>query len=82
MFAHAKSLSRFVRVKMKCGRTASVFGDIRGAVVGAIGLGIVESLCAAYISVPYKDAFAFIVFFAFLMVRPQGLFGEKIAEKA
>jgi branched-chain amino acid transport system permease protein len=32
--------------------------------------------------VPYKDAFAFIVLFAFLMVRPQGLFGEKIAEKA
>lgn len=58
------------------------FGDIRGAVVGGIGLGIVESLCAAYISVPYKDAFAFIVLFAFLMVRPQGLFGEKIAEKA
>lgn len=58
------------------------FGDIRGAVVGGIGLGIVESLCAAYISVPYKDAFAFIILFAFLMVRPQGLFGEKIAEKA
>ena len=58
------------------------FGDIRGAVVGGLGLGIVESLCAAYISVPYKDAFAFIVLFAFLMVRPQGLFGEKIAEKA
>jgi branched-chain amino acid transport system permease protein len=58
------------------------FGDIRGAVVGGIGLGIVESFCAAYISVPYKDAFAFIVLFAFLMVRPQGLFGEKIAEKA
>ncbi len=58
------------------------FGDIRGAVVGGIGLGIIESLCAAYISVPYKDAFAFIVLFAFLMVRPQGLFGEKIAEKA
>jgi branched-chain amino acid transport system permease protein len=58
------------------------FGDIRGAVIGGIGLGIVESFCAAYISVPYKDAFAFIVLFAFLMVRPQGLFGEKIAEKA
>lgn len=58
------------------------FGDIRGAIVGGIGIGVVETLGAAFISVPYKDAFAFIVLFAFLMVRPQGLFGEKISQKA
>ena len=43
---------------------------------------MVETLGAAYISVPYKDAFAFLMLLAFLMVRPQGLFGERIAEKA
>ncbi|MDP4026154.1 branched-chain amino acid ABC transporter permease [Methylobacterium sp. NEAU 140] len=58
------------------------FGDIRGAILGGLGLGIIENLGAAYISVPYKDAFAFLVLFAFLMVLPQGIFGEKIAEKA
>jgi branched-chain amino acid transport system permease protein len=58
------------------------FGDIRGAIVGGLGLGIIENLGAAYISVPYKDAFAFLVLFIFLMVLPQGIFGEKIAEKA
>ena len=58
------------------------FGDIRGAIVGGLGLGIIENLGAAYISVPYKDAFAFLVLFLFLMVLPQGIFGEKIAEKA
>ena len=42
----------------------------------------IETLGAAYISVPYKDAFAFLMLFAFLLVRPQGLFGERIAEKA
>jgi hypothetical protein len=45
-------------------------------------LGVVETFGAAYISVPYKDAFAFIVLVVFLLFRPQGLFGEKVAEKA
>jgi branched-chain amino acid transport system permease protein len=58
------------------------YGSIPGAILGGLALGIVETLGAAYISVPYKDAFAFLMLLTFLMVRPQGLFGEKIAEKA
>jgi branched-chain amino acid transport system permease protein len=58
------------------------FGDVTGAVVGGVTLGVVETFGAAYISVPYKDAFAFLVLFIFLLVRPQGIFGERIAEKA
>ena len=58
------------------------FGSIPGAILGGLGLGIVETFGAAYISVPYKDAIAFAVLLLFLLVRPQGLFGERIAEKA
>lgn len=58
------------------------FGDITGAIVGGLLLGVVESFGASYISVPYKDAFAFLLLFIFLLVRPQGIFGEKISEKA
>ena len=58
------------------------FGSIPGAILGGLALGIVETFGAAYISVPYKDAIAFAVLLAFLLVRPQGLFGERIAEKA
>jgi branched-chain amino acid transport system permease protein len=32
--------------------------------------------------VPFKDAFAFLVLILFLIVRPQGIFGERVAEKA
>ena len=58
------------------------FGDVKGAIVGGILLGIAESFAAAYISVPYKDAFAFLLLFIFLLFRPQGIFGEKVSEKA
>lgn len=58
------------------------FGDVRGAIVGGLAMGVVESLGAAYVSVVYKDAFAFLVLVIFLLFRPQGIFGEKIAEKA
>ncbi|HEY6336842.1 MAG TPA: branched-chain amino acid ABC transporter permease [Alphaproteobacteria bacterium] len=58
------------------------FGNVTGAIVGGLALGVVETFGAAYLSVPYKDAFAFLVLFVFLLFRPQGMFGEKIAEKA
>ena len=41
-----------------------------------------ETFGAAYISVPYKDGFAFFVLILFLIFRPQGIFGERVAEKA
>jgi len=58
------------------------FGDVTGSIVGGLLLGVVEAFGAHYISVPYKDAFAFLLLFIFLLLRPQGIFGEKISEKA
>jgi len=58
------------------------FGDVTGAIIGGIALGVIETFGAAYISVPYKDGFAFLVLVLFLIFRPQGIFGERVAEKA
>ena len=58
------------------------FGDVAGAIIGGLALGVIETFGASYISVPYKDAFAFLVLVMFLAFRPQGLFGERFAEKA
>jgi branched-chain amino acid transport system permease protein len=58
------------------------FGDVAGAIIGGLALGIIETFGAAYISVPYKDGFAFLVLVLFLIFRPQGIFGERVAEKA
>ena len=73
--------------------TAAVFGDIgnlAGAVVGGILLGLIESLGAGYIGAltggvlgsHYSDIFAFIVLIAVLTLRPSGLLGERVADRA
>ena len=73
--------------------TAAVFGGIGnlgGAVVGGILLGLVESIGAGYIGAltggvlgsNYSDIFAFIVLIGMLTLRPSGLLGERGADRA
>ena len=73
--------------------TAAVFGGIGnlgGAVVGGILLGLIESLGAGYIGQltggvlgsHYSDIFAFIVLIIVLTLRPSGLLGERVADRA
>ena len=56
-------------------------GNIPGAMVGGLLLGVIEALGAAYISFALKDAIAFFVLILILIVRPTGLLGERVAEK-
>ncbi|NKE69667.1 branched-chain amino acid ABC transporter permease [Candidatus Manganitrophus noduliformans] len=65
--------------------TAAVLGgigNIPGAMVGGLLLGLVESLGAAYISSEFKDGFAFLILIFVLIFRPSGLLGEKVPERA
>ncbi|MCX8520237.1 MAG: branched-chain amino acid ABC transporter permease [Rhodoferax sp.] len=73
--------------------TAAVFGGIgnlAGAVVGALLLGLIESIGAGYIGdltggvlgSHYSDIFAFIVLIIILTLRPSGLLGERVADRA
>jgi branched-chain amino acid transport system permease protein len=60
--------------------TAAVLGGIgnlRGAMVGGLLLGLVEAYGSAAIGAQWKDAFAFIVLVIVLMFRPTGIFGEQ-----
>jgi len=56
-------------------------GNIPGAMVGGILLGVIEAMGAAYISIAWKDAIAFLVLIAILIFRPTGLLGERVADK-
>ncbi len=73
--------------------TAAVLGgigNITGAVVGGLLLGIIESLGAGYIGdltggflgSHYQDIFAFAVLILVLLFRPSGIMGERVADRA
>ena len=73
--------------------TAAVLGGIGnmgGAMVGGVLLGVIEVLGAGYIGTVthglfgsnYQDIFAFIVLILVLTLRPQGLLGERVADRA
>lgn len=53
------------------------FGNMYGAILGGLLLGFVETLGSLYLSSAYKDAFSFILLIVILIVRPQGLLGQK-----
>ncbi|MFR9796354.1 branched-chain amino acid ABC transporter permease [Streptomyces sp. MS06] len=64
--------------------TAAVIGGIgnlRGAVLGAIVLGLLESFGIAYLGSEWRDVFAFGFLILFLTVRPTGLLGERVTER-
>jgi len=64
--------------------TAAVLGgigSIPGAMFGGLFLGFVESMGASYISSEYKDAYAFLVLIAVLLIKPSGIFGKTPEEK-
>ena len=56
-------------------------GNVPGAVVGGLIIGIIESFVGGSHFSNYRDAIAFIILIAILMFRPSGLFGKYQAEK-
>ena len=57
-------------------------GDVRGALIAGLLLGVVETLTAGYIDSGLKEAVAFIMLVAVLWTRPSGLFGRAHIQRA
>lgn len=73
--------------------TAAVLGgigNITGALLGGMVLGLLESFAASYFSIftdgafgaEYKDIFAFLILIAILIFKPSGLLGQTVGQKA
>jgi branched-chain amino acid transport system permease protein len=56
-------------------------GNIRGAVVGALIMGLSEQYIVVYGSSTFRDALAFVILIGILLFRPTGIFGKRMAEK-
>jgi branched-chain amino acid transport system permease protein len=78
-FVHANM--GFIGLKAFPAAVVGGFGSLPGAIVGGLVIGIVESLAGFYLPEGFKDTAAYIVVLLMLMVKPNGLFGEKLRKK-
>lgn len=65
--------------------TAAVLGgigNVRGAVVGGLVLGVVENLGVACVQSSWRDVIAFMILVLVLMIRPTGILGERLGRSA
>ena len=66
------------------GFAAAILGGLNslpGAIVGGLILGVSESLAGGFISIAFKNTFAFLIIILVLLVRPEGLLGEEFKER-
>ena len=66
------------------GFAAAILGGLNslpGAIVGGLILGVAESLAGGYVSIAFKNTFAFLIIILVLLVRPEGLLGTEFKER-
>jgi branched-chain amino acid transport system permease protein len=78
-FVHANM--GFIGLKAFPAAVVGGFGSLPGAIVGGLIIGLVEALSGFYLPEGFKDIAAYVVVLIMLMVKPNGLFGEKLRKK-
>jgi branched-chain amino acid transport system permease protein len=78
-FVHANM--GFIGLKAFPAAVVGGFSSLPGAIVGGLIIGVVESLSGFYLPAGFKDIAAYVVVLIMLMVKPNGLFGEKLRKK-
>jgi branched-chain amino acid transport system permease protein len=78
-FVHANM--GFIGLKAFPAAVVGGFTSLPGAIVGGIIIGVVESLAGFYLPEGFKDIAAYVVVLIMLMVKPNGLFGERLRKK-
>ncbi len=78
-FVHANM--GFIGLKAFPAAVVGGFGSLPGAIVGGLVIGIVEALSGFYLPEGFKDIAPYIVVLLMLVLKPNGLFGEKLRKK-
>ena len=73
--SHYQWISRLLGVIVLGG-----MGSLPGAVIGALAMGVGETMTTAYLSPQWQTAVPYVVIFVVLLVRPQGILGKRMRE--
>ncbi|MGZ5130354.1 MAG: branched-chain amino acid ABC transporter permease [Caldimonas sp.] len=71
----------FIGLKAIPAAVVGGFGSLPGAIVGGLVIGIVESLSGFYLPEGFKDVAPYAVVLIMLVIRPNGIFGDKLRKK-
>jgi branched-chain amino acid transport system permease protein len=71
----------FIGLKAMPAAVVGGFGSMPGAIVGGVVVGIAESLSGFYLPEGFKDIAPYVVVLLMLVVKPNGLFGERLHKK-
>ncbi|MYZ46253.1 branched-chain amino acid ABC transporter permease [Propylenella binzhouense] len=74
-------MGALILIKAFAAMTLGGFGNLGGAVVGGLLIGILEQLSGGYLSTALIDIFAYLVIIAVLLIRPAGLFGIRESQR-
>ncbi len=80
IFVHA-NMGVAVGLKAVPAAVVGGFGSLPGAIVGGVVIGVVESMSGFYLPEGFKDIAPYVVVLVMLVVKPNGLFGEKLRKK-
>jgi branched-chain amino acid transport system permease protein len=78
-FVHANM--GFIALKAFPAAVVGGFGSLPGAIVGGLIIGVVESFAWFYLPEGFKDIAPYVVVLVMLVVKPNGLFGERLSKK-
>ena len=78
-FVHANM--GFIGLKAMPAAVVGGFGSLPGALVGGLIVGVAESMSGFYLPEGFKDIAPYVVVLVMLVVKPNGLFGEKLRKK-
>jgi branched-chain amino acid transport system permease protein len=68
-------------IKGFAGAILGGFGSIPGAIVGGLGIGVIDSFAAGHFQ-GYSELVTFLIFTVIIMIRPTGIFGERTVNRA
>ncbi|MGZ5894149.1 MAG: ABC transporter permease subunit, partial [Caldimonas sp.] len=71
----------FIGLKAIPAAVVGGFGSLPGAIVGGLVIGIVESLSGFYLPEGFKDVAPYAVVLIMLVIRPNGIFGDRLRKK-
>ena len=78
-FIHANM--GFIGLKAFPAAVVGGFGSLPGAIIGGLIIGVVESMSGFFLPEGFKDVAAYVVVLVMLMIKPNGLFGERLSKK-